>query len=863
MRNGGAKGRRGGSTGSGPSSGTTAGTGSPTPFVSPRPETNNKRKGRSPEEESPSSSKKNRAPQPPTPSGGGGSGSPPSSPVLLECPEPNCSKKYKHINGLKYHQSHAHGSADDEDTKDAASTSENDESNAEAPSPAPSLKSPEKGTAPEPRKDELSNGAVASQGGTVSPPAVVHPEPPSQPPTPPQELVTPPAPPVGAAPSPDPKSIVKPGVLRFGPPVEDFSVGVFCNNKPATLGSGAVSGGSSAPVSTIRAVNVAVAPGQTPPPQVQQQQAPPSQVQQVPPTQVHQQPLPVSKPPQFKVKPTASLMPDDKKDRNKLTGHKKKNRKSPAGSPHPQPEQPTFGLDAASGREDVQSPAYSDISDDAAPVLESEVGSDGKAKGQGPDKKGDAVVGGQGPSPHSIPPYGMYPFFSQPPYLVPSVQQDSKAKESVGVVDKHAESKVCGEKEKKDVSGSANEYSQKLLQQHYYPYGYVPGYGYNLEPNYPMAVMPSEDKVKDSPGKDDKSPSPVDHGKASLPTAPSPIQVPNPAKIKAEAGVGIKEKHQNDNHQILKESIEMKNQMNSYVYSRQQQQQQQQEELRRYYLYPEQQRRKDPGSGAEMTKASGPPPKQTLPSPGHKHKDKGHGDDKKEDKVKQEGVKPTMETQGPPPPPTSSYAYIHHPGYMQAPPYGALPFDPGHAVYRSVLVPGYGAAPYLHPPLSRYPHAAPEDLSRPPPSAPTKALDLLQHHASQYYSSHKIHELQERALKSPTPKGVSGGGPGAAVSSASPSGVVGGGGPSPGHGQQQQSGGPTSVGASSGVGGGGPNVVQASGKQQASSGEGKEARSPPPQRHVHTHHHTHVGLGYPILASQYPAPYGGKPMVRP
>ncbi|KPM09494.1 hypothetical protein QR98_0080310 [Sarcoptes scabiei] len=32
----------------------------------------------------------------------------PNSPVLIECPEPNCSKKYRHINGLKYHQSHAH-----------------------------------------------------------------------------------------------------------------------------------------------------------------------------------------------------------------------------------------------------------------------------------------------------------------------------------------------------------------------------------------------------------------------------------------------------------------------------------------------------------------------------------------------------------------------------------------------------------------------------------------------------------------------------------------------------------------------------------------------------------------------------------
>ena len=31
-----------------------------------------------------------------------------SSPVLIECPEAGCNKKYKHINGLKYHQTHAH-----------------------------------------------------------------------------------------------------------------------------------------------------------------------------------------------------------------------------------------------------------------------------------------------------------------------------------------------------------------------------------------------------------------------------------------------------------------------------------------------------------------------------------------------------------------------------------------------------------------------------------------------------------------------------------------------------------------------------------------------------------------------------------
>nr|XP_057933008.1 zinc finger protein 609-like isoform X2 [Doryrhamphus excisus] len=31
-----------------------------------------------------------------------------ASPVLIDCPHPNCNKKYKHINGLKYHQARAH-----------------------------------------------------------------------------------------------------------------------------------------------------------------------------------------------------------------------------------------------------------------------------------------------------------------------------------------------------------------------------------------------------------------------------------------------------------------------------------------------------------------------------------------------------------------------------------------------------------------------------------------------------------------------------------------------------------------------------------------------------------------------------------
>ena len=115
-----------------------------------------------------------------------------------------------------------------------------------------------------------------------------------------------------------------------------------------------------------------------------------------------------------------------------------------------------------------------------------------------------------------------------------------------------------------------------------------------------------------------------------------------------------------------------------------------------------------------------------------------HEHEKESFKVKNEGQKPTMETQGPPPPPTNQY-YVPYIGP------GGSPFfpDPSHSIYRNMLVPPYNT-PY-HIPMARFP--TPEDLSR-----NTKALDLLQQHASQYYNTHKIHELSDRVnhLKSPT-----------------------------------------------------------------------------------------------------------------
>lgn len=522
----------------------------------------------------------------------------------------------------------------------------------------------------------------------------------------------------------------------------------------------------------------------------------------------------------FKVKPTSALMPDEKKQappplqnqNGAKSSFKKKNRKSPSDSPHLSPaDPPVFGMEQ-SGRDEVQSPAYSDISDDGAPV-DSDVD-----KAKNPDKKTESAQA----LPH-MSQYGIYPYFTQPhQYVVPNQQQPQL--ETASKPKEPEKEKPPNDKDKKE---TVDYPPQKMLQQHYYPYQYMPGYPYNMDPNYGNVPMQPDDKHKED-SRVKESPSPIE---SPVKAGVDVVKVSMASKPKQNEHAS-KDKHQNDNHQIIKESIEMKNQMSPYLYSRQPQQPPQpqhhghrEEEARRYYVYEQQRRKEHQQHQSEHKQGSNP---QKIPaSPTMKTKDIKL-EEKKEKDVKQEGVKPTMETQGPPPPPTSQYAYIH-PSYMQGPHYGTLPFDPSHPMYRGIMVPGpYSSNPYLHPQMPRY--HAPEDLSRAQP--PSKALDMLQHHA-QYYSSHKIHELQERAIKSPTPK--------ASTASSSPSTNV----PAAGQSPAQMSAPPTTQASS---------TTTASGKQTPSDNS-KESRSPPPQRHVHTHHHTHVGLGYPIYGA---GPYGGK-----
>ncbi|XP_017779114.1 PREDICTED: zinc finger protein 609-like [Nicrophorus vespilloides] len=942
LRNGGAvKGRRGASNGSAPPTAPA----SPTPFIPPRPEPSNKRKSRAGEEET--TAKKTKVlPVPPAtiPPSTNSSSSPPPSPVLLECPEPNCSKKYKHINGLKYHQSHAHNAGDDEDTKDVTSMSENDESNIEAPSPATPVKSPEK-------SQDSSPSTPQKKDQTELPPSILRGlEVPTQPSTP---RSTPPSPATPqsiqdmGAPAVSPtvpvptidtstKTVVKPGVLRYSSTNEEFTgVAVFATNKAQ---NNSVLSGTTLPnpvsVRSLVPEPVQQQQQQQQQTQSQQQQPPPplplvlppqqpqpQQVQQIqqpevippslqtqsfanqlqtsqptfsqppmlliptqnmgsqmpPQNSPSQSPKPNPVAPQFKVKPTAALMPEDK---NKTPikpslppSFKKKNRKSPAGSPDPplQNDTPVFGMEQA-GRDEVQSPAYSDISDDGAPVLESE----DKNKA---DKKPDNAQ----PMPH-IPQYGMYggmSFYAQPPYLVSSVQQAQEAakqKEPDKINDKLLE-----KEQKKETTA---DYQQKVMQ-HYYPYNPMQYATYSpYEPSFGSVPILADnaDKIKEERIKENQSPIDQTVKQQNAPI-PNPIQVPTPGKVKSASSGGVSDStpikssssssnnhhmpespyshrnsntafvdldHQkNDNHQILKESIEIKNQMSPYVYSRQAQQQhhnQREQEVRRFYVFDPhrkeqhqqqqqqhqqqvQQQQQQQEKQQHVPSSKSQSQSQSMNKHSSSKESSIKSEDKKEKEIKQEGVKPTMETQGPPPPPTSQQYYTIHPSYMQSPHYGALPFDPNHHMYRGIMVPGpYSGSPYLHPQMPRY--HGPEDLSRAQP--PSKALDMLQQHAN-YYSAHKIHELQERAIKSPTPK--------TSVASSSPSAVV----SSMPTGQVMPQPITTQAGQQNMPGQGGP----PSGKQTPGDA-GKDSRSPPPQRHVHTHHHTHVGLGYPM----YPATYG-------
>ena len=191
-------------------------------------------------------------------------------------------------------------------------------------------------------------------------------------------------------------------------------------------------------------------------------------------------------------------------------------------------------------------------------------------------------------------------------------------------------------------------------------------------------------------------------------------------------------------------------------------------------------------------------------------------------------------------------AYLHQQGYVHTA-FGPMPFDPNHPAYQAVN-PMVAYPTYIPHELHYPPPAGPrvispiwksseergryelERESRPtsPPSSsgsksrdssrerPTKALDVLQQHANQYFSSHK----NERPTRSPEPERER-------RPSTSP------------HRAASPAGRKTPAT---------PTTRAESPRYDATRRHGPPF---PPghllHQHMHTHQHTHLGMGYPVL----------------
>ncbi|OXU22973.1 hypothetical protein TSAR_015019 [Trichomalopsis sarcophagae] len=853
--------------------------------------------------------------------------SPSTSPVLLECPEPKCYKKYKHINGLKYHQSHAHGLMEDDDTKEGAtSTSENDESIIDIPSPTSPMKSPTGST--ESNSKKLKNASTSSSEHVLDESSLTL-------------QLTFPTVHVKSTKLMDTNILNKKDTKLKNKKCSDNNVTAIISQsfptKPRCKSE------ISDPNITKHSCTISLSLEESSPLNsdlLQQYQLSTStifskklqkdkknnvlQTEQVLPVHqlICQDAISVdlssqleqdlvkededqvnlifsenkssqnkdqqfnrieeavlshsndlfkglseqtlsntfsansaqtksvqtnlqsfadvsinTKISQFKVKPTADLMPEDDKNKDsripKNIMFKKKTHKSPINSPQ-RLNAGTLNINA--DREDLQSPAYSDISDDTI-TSEAVNTCEQLVKERGTDVKSSAQN-------NLIPHFSMYPYFSSSSYLAKSSQEKAIEELKINEAVNKSNSKLFNSmpysplvniqncdlnKEKKDCS-SALLSSQ--LQSHYYA-------NYN---NYLSAGYSFQNQ---------------DSNCQTLNSFSDSEFINQKNKIKQESELQILKNKQLENHQIIKESIEIKSQTNPYqLFSNSHSQRPSStvsigSDDRRFYIYTGDQRRKEEFQAQISTS------KALSLSPKEHSRQENRPEINKidENKIRAEGVKPTMETHGPPPPPTSQYAYIH-PGYITSHHYGGISFDSEHhGIYRNLtpmlMSSTYTSNPYLHQ-LTRY---APEDLSRPPSG---KAINIL-HNSNQYYPLHKIHELQERAVKSPITKSQT---PSTNTLLTEQSMSI----KSPNDLSNSDSLGSTTAPHPPSF-----NIKQQSQndshhqQQQTSSKDSNinslnrgSDRSPPPQRHVHTHHHTHVGLGYPILAGQYSATYGGK-----
>ncbi|UYV71260.1 ZNF608 [Cordylochernes scorpioides] len=826
----------------------------------------------------------------------------PASPVFIECPEPNCSKKYKHINGLKYHQTHAHSGnppgAEIKMEEGEEGVSKEPSELEEAIPHSPSLPSD---WVPTQENDSLSTLASVAISDSAKPRTfptqVVDQDIPTSDPSSPLSQ-TPPNIFSQAAASPRcPLLTHHIDKVKIKQEKPDKSPKTSSSNKPPYLSG------------PIRPIVPAL------PPPASQALKP-----------IQPKPTILGEPPNIALE---SLKREKSKHRKK-NKDRKSSEKSPTSSiaqtsssvsedkmdttggsylgsdiipnlndgPQPLPLEssptlelgppPPVGNNSLLGDvitdQSVQSPAYSDISDANEPPAT--LDTDDKDKG---DKKTTELTPSQT---SALTTFGMYSYYGQPPYLIPSVAASTTADKGEKPLESSSSSssssanssKNWNEMEASAIKKSSQEEqsgnSSSARDYHYpFPYSYVQGFPYSVDAPYHLHQY---DQYMDDPermfkerhssgkggDKDEKSANKerqnIDkvnhpHLDPSCKQAVSVIKEPegllSQGKSSKIGGIVSREK-QLENHQIIKENMELKSQMGGSKmkhYDMSRLLDSRPEDLKRFYVLHSVEQDGGKGDGSKSTDHRTSPPKLdhpknysssastsslkggSLKEHHHHHKkdpppivkSEEREDRKSERTSKSEGQKPTMETTGPPPPPTNSYAYLP-PSYLQSPPshFAHMPFDHGaHPMYRNMMMSpshhAFSGSPFIHPTLRYHPAAeqtppAVAGDSKLHPGGPTKALDLL-HQVSQHYTSsnHKIHELQEHAIA---------------------------GGPS--------SNGPSTKGSSSSVVPS-PSATDSSGPAPPTKQESRS--SPPPQRHLHTHHHTHVGVTYPLYD-----PYGGR-----
>lgn len=637
----------------------------------------------------------------------------PDSPNLIECPEPNCCKKYKHINGLKYHQAHAHNTDEDMDGDDIEIT--DDTRTGESPKPVVE--------APVDNKDLVKpsvlrytgaqgNNQVLANNGTQ-----VKQEPGAN----------------GAS-----QTSVIQGQARYaGQPGQQQMYMYHGTGQVVSPGRQPGPGQISSPV------NPALRP---------QGQVRPEMMMRMGPGGSPGGAIRPAGPPQgTQLSSLPGTMPTIVK--GKLTnaeGDKGKNLVNGIGGKDPKEEDIS--------REDTRSPAYSDISDanDTAPVMDGD--SDNKDSG---DKKPDMGALGASAGPYGAYPHPMFygaPYSQQPPFLgypnplpapPPGTGKEGDSKD-----------KITSDKDVKNLVTGPNSDYLKLPPQYLY---YLPYQGYpdpylrdSLAYKEQLEKAKAEGKEIPVMREGDKISADLTRGVPGLPPNQGPPQgMPlglhspgAPSNAKIEPG---KDK---ENHKLIKDVNDLKGQIpadQKRIYE-----QQMAALAAAAYRYPpmayDQRLPLQPTGGAlESGKPgdkimTGPPrpsppvaplssPRgvtSTPPGPGSKD-----GIEKKDGKV--DGAKPTMETTGPPPPPTSSYYASAFPPYALYDYRAALPGMALPGMVPGMVPPGYLAA---HPGLrlpggGGPPGGAPEDLSRvqQPP-----------------FPNHKIHELGEsQRLRSPAP----------------------------------------------------------------------------------------------------------------